>query len=88
MNISLRQVKMDASQTMFITSTGTVLFTSYSKRDQHGFRSTTVVTSIDDQGCTVEVGHIKWNENTESPPSLCVGAGLMELRMSGRDDSL
>lgn len=88
MNISLRQVKMDVSQTMFITSTGTVLFTAYLKRDQHGCRSTSVITSIDDQGALVDVGHIKWNDHTESLPSLCVRTGLIELRTIGQDDSL
>ncbi|KAF8552981.1 hypothetical protein OG21DRAFT_1510783 [Imleria badia] len=87
MNISLRQVKMDPSQTMFITSTGTVLFTSHTIYDPRRYPSTTVITSVDDHGSIVEVGLIKWNQNAGGSPSLCVGKGLMELRTIGRDDS-
>lgn len=74
---------MDPSQTMFITSSGTVLFTSY----DHGYQSTTVITSVDDQGSIVEVGLIDWNQNTGGSPSLFVGAGLMELQTIERRDS-
>jgi len=88
MNISLRQVEIDPSQAMFITSSGTVLFTSYTTHDQRGYRLKSVITSVDDHGSTVEVGLIKWNENTGGSPSLCVGAGLMELRTIERGDSL
>jgi hypothetical protein len=79
MNISLRQVKTGASQAMFITSTGTVLFVSHVTRDPLGYRSTTSITSVDDQGSMTEVGFIKWNENTGDLPYLCVGACLMEI---------
>lgn len=88
MNISLRQVKLDSSQTMFITSTGTVLFTSHTIHDPRGQPSSIVITSVDDQGSVVEVGLIKWNQNAGGSPSLCVGRGLMELRAIRRDDSL
>lgn len=79
---------MDPSQTMFITSTGTVLFTSYTMHDRYDYRLTTVITSFDDYGSVVEVGLIKWNENVGDAPSLRVGPGLMELRTVGRDDVL
>ena len=87
MNISLREVKMDPSQTMFITSSGTVLFTSH-VISNHGYQSTTVITSVDNQGSIVEVGLIKWNRNAGGSPSLCVGAGLMELQTIELRDSL
>ncbi|KAI9570700.1 kinase-like domain-containing protein [Boletus coccyginus] len=87
MNISLRQVEIDPSQTMFVTSTGTLLFTSYTTHDQRGCRLKSVITSVDDHGSTVEVGLIKWNQNAGGSPSLCMGAGLMELRTIERDDS-
>ncbi|KAN0073841.1 Protein kinase-like domain containing protein [Tylopilus felleus] len=87
MNISLRQVRIDPSQTMFITSTGMLLFTSHMIRDQRGYWSTTVITSVDDEGSIVEVGVIKWNQSAGGSPSLCVGKGLMELTTVGRDDT-
>lgn len=88
MNISLRQVEIDPSQTMFVTSTGALLFTSYTTHDQRGCRLESVITSVDDHGSTVEVGLIKWNQNAGGSPSLCVGAAPMELRTIERGDSL
>lgn len=87
MNISLRQVKIESSQTMFITSTGTVLFTSYTRCDQRDYCLTTAIRSVDDQGSIVEVGLIKWNQNTGSV-SLRIGKAQMELKAIGKEDSL
>ncbi|KIJ57939.1 hypothetical protein HYDPIDRAFT_120156 [Hydnomerulius pinastri MD-312] len=84
MNLSLRQVKIDSLQTTFLSSTGTVLFTSFSVIDRQDLTPATVVTSLDAHGARVETGLIKRNKRTEDPPLVCVGAEMIELLTWGR----